>query len=71
MKQMTCAQMGGPETCTFVVSGATAEEMVGNGMGHVTGTHPEMAAQIKRMTPEETTQWMEEFRKKFEAAPEM
>lgn len=71
MKQMTCAQMGGPETCDFIITGRTAEEMVKNGMEHVTQAHPEMAADIKKMTPEETDKWMAEFRVKFEAAEEV
>ena len=71
MKQMTCAQMGGPASCNFVVSGNTAEEMAKNGMDHVTEAHPDMAEQIKKMTPEETTKWMADFQVKFDAQPEM
>jgi predicted small metal-binding protein len=71
MKQMTCAQMGGPATCTFTATGNTAEEMVKNGMAHVEQAHPDMAADIKKMTPEETTKWMEDFKAKFNAAPAM
>jgi len=71
MKQMTCAQMGGPATCNTMISGNTAEEMVKNGMDHINQVHPEMAADIKKMTPEETSQWMADFQKKFDAAPSM
>lgn len=71
MKQMTCAQMGGPATCNTMISGNTAEEMVKNGMDHIMQAHPDMAADIKKMTPEQTTQWMADFQKKFDAAPEM
>ncbi len=71
MKQMTCAQMGGPETCDFVITGSTAEEMATNGTAHVNSSHPELAEQIKKMTSEETTAWMSDFEKKFEALPEM
>jgi len=71
MKQMTCAQMGGPATCNTMISGNTAEEMVKNGMDHINQAHPEMAADIKKMTPEETTKWMADFQKKFDAAPAM
>lgn len=71
MKQMTCAQMGGPADCTTIISGNTAEEMVKNGMVHITQAHPQMAADIKKMTPEETTSWMADFQKKFDAAPAM
>ncbi len=68
---MTCAQMGGPADCTVMLSGNTAEELVKDGMGHVTQAHPEMAANIKKMTPEQTTKWMEDFKPKFDALPEM
>jgi Trk K+ transport system NAD-binding subunit len=71
MKQMTCAQMGGPATCSTIISGNTAEEMVKNGMDHIIQTHPEMAADVKNMTPEATAAWMADFQKKFDAAPEM
>ena len=71
MKQMTCAQMGGPATCTFMVTGNTAEEMTSNGMKHIEEAHAEMAKQIKAMTKEETDKWMMEFKAKFDAAPEM
>ncbi len=71
MKQMTCAQMGGPTTCSFAITGNTPEEMATNGMAHVNNEHPELSEQIKKMTPEETTAWMSDFTKKFEALPEM
>ena len=71
MKQMTCAQMGGPATCSVMLTGNTADEMVQNGMAHVMQAHPDMAADIKKMTPEETTTWMAEFQTKFDALPEM
>ena len=71
MKQITCAQMGGPATCTAVISGNAAEELVGSGMKHVTEAHPDIANGIKAMTKEETAAWMADFRTKFNAAPEM
>jgi hypothetical protein len=71
MKQMTCQQMGGPATCTVVITGNTAEEMVKNGMDHINQAHPEMAADIKKMTPEATSAWMADFQKKFDALAEM
>jgi predicted small metal-binding protein len=71
MKQMTCAQMGGPATCSFVITSKTAEEMATNGMAHVTSSHPELAEQIKKMTAEETSAWMSDFSKKFEALQEI
>lgn len=71
MKQMTCTQMGGPASCTTTISGNTAEEMVTNGMAHIEQHHPDMATDITKMTPEETTAWMADFQKKFDATPEM
>ena len=71
MKQMTCAQMGGPATCNTMISGNTAEEMVANGMKHLTEAHPEMEADMKAMSPEATTKWRADFQAKWDAAPEM
>jgi Trk K+ transport system NAD-binding subunit len=71
MKQMTCAQMGGPATCTTVITGATADEMVKNGTTHVMSSHPDIAEQMKKMTPEQNAAWMADFQKKFDALPEM
>lgn len=62
--------MGGPATCTTAFTGNTPEEIVSSAMKHVEATHPELAAQIKAMTPEETTKWMEEFKVKFSALPD-
>ena len=71
MKQMTCAQMGGPATCTTVMSGNTADEMRANGMKHVLQAHPDMAESMKTMPKEKMDAWMADFQKKFDAAPGM
>jgi len=71
MKKMTCAQMGGPATCQFAMTGATAEEMVQKGTQHVLAAHPDIAEQMKKMTPEQTAQWLADFRPKFAAAVEV
>lgn len=71
MKQITCPAMGGPATCTAVLSGNTADEMVADGMKHVEAAHPEMAADIKKMSPEDMSKWMAEFKPKFDALPEL
>jgi predicted small metal-binding protein len=71
MKQMTCAQMGGPATCAMVISGNTADEMVKNGTKHVEQAHPEMVEDMKKMTPEANEKWTADFKKKFDALPEM
>ena len=49
MKQMTCPAAGGPATCTGTLKGSTAEEMMADGMKHVTSAHPEMAADIAKI----------------------
>jgi predicted small metal-binding protein len=71
MKQIACADMGGPATCTFSVTAATPEQAVDKMMGHVKTAHPDLAADIKKMSSEETSKWMEDFKKQFAAAPEM
>lgn len=71
MKTMTCPAMGGPATCTAVLKGNTMDEMVADGMKHVTEAHPEMAADIAKMTPEDMTKWSAEFKPKFDALPEV
>lgn len=71
MKQIACSAMGGPATCTTTFSGNTPEEVVKNAMDHVMAEHPDLAAQIKGMSAEETTKWMEDFKTKFAALPEM
>jgi predicted small metal-binding protein len=70
MKQMTCAQMGGPKDCDHMIMGNTPEEMVNNGTEHVKKAHPEMAKDMEKMTPEETKKWMDDFKIKFNAAEE-
>ena len=70
MKQMTCPAAGGPADCTDVLHGNTVEEMAADGMKHVAAAHPEMAADIQKMSPEETAKWMAGFKAKFDALPE-
>ena len=71
MKQITCAQMGGPATCTAMLSGNTPEEIVDAGMKHVGASHPEMMEDIKKMSKEDMDKWMMEFKEKWDALPEM
>ena len=59
--------MGGE--CDTEMTANTAEEMATKGMEHVKTSHPDMAAKIVAMTPEETAQWMTDFKPKFDAAP--
>ncbi|HVN26163.1 MAG TPA: DUF1059 domain-containing protein [Candidatus Paceibacterota bacterium] len=69
MKQMTCAQMGGP--CEAVLTGSNPEELMQNGMKHVEEAHPEMAEQIKAMPQAETAKWSADFNKKWDETPDM
>ena len=71
MQQMTCSAAGGPATCTAVLMGNTAEEMVANGTKHVAEAHPEMAADIKSMSKEAMDEWKTGFDKTWNALPEM
>ncbi len=71
MKQMTCARMGGPATCNFMVTGNTAKEMADNGMKHVMQAHPDMADKMKTMSKEDNDKWWAMFQKKWDATPEM
>lgn len=71
MKQMTCAQMGGPADCNFMISGNTPDEMVKKGTIHVKQAHPDMARDMEKMSKADGNKWMADFRKKFDAAPGM
>jgi len=70
MKQMTCAQMGGPADCTATISGATPDEMIKNGMTHLNEAHPQMVKDMEAMPKETMDKWREEFQQKWDAAPE-
>ena len=71
MKTMTCAQMGGE--CDAKITGNTPDEMMMNGMKHLEEVHPKMAADVKAASPTDPMmiQWNENFKKDFEAGPEM
>ncbi len=68
MKTMTCTQLGGP--CEAALSGNTPDELVANAMTHLKETHPEMAADVAKMTPEQMEAWNKDFQAKFAATPE-
>ena len=70
MKQMTCAQMGGPATCTTMISGNSADEMVQNGWKHVEQDHPEMFEKMKDMSKESQDKWQQDFLAKYNETPE-
>ena len=71
MKMMTCAQMGG--MCDVEIKGATADEIMMNGMRHLEETHPEMAASVKAMPKDDPkmVEWNEKFKTDFANAPEV
>lgn len=71
MKQIICREMGGPETCSAIVTGNNPEEIVNNGMDHVRQAHPDLARNIQGMSREETDKWMSEFKSKFDGLPEI
>ena len=63
--------MGGPADCTAVISGNTPQEMIDNGIKHVTEAHPTMAEDMKTMSKETNDQWTADFEKKWAATPDM
>jgi len=65
MKKITCSALGGP--CDHVIEAETKEELMTKAMDHVKAAHPEMVADIEKMTPEEKEAWANE---KWAAAPE-
>ncbi len=69
MKQLTCAQMGGP--CDAPIMGNDMNEMAENGMKHLQEVHPEMAADMAKMSPEDNAKWMADMQPKFDTAPTM
>ena len=62
--------MGGP--CDAAISGNTPEEMMGNGMKHIEGAHPEMAADIKAMpeTDPKMVEWSKKFHETWASTPD-
>jgi len=69
MKTMTCKDMGGP--CDAKISGKDPEDMIQNGMKHVEKDHPEMAADIEKMSDEDSEKWRADFQAKWDEAPEL
>lgn len=58
MKNVTCAKLGGP--CDHVIAAETKEELMAKGMEHIKAAHPEMAADIEKMSDEEMAKWKTE-----------
>ena len=67
---MTCAEIGGPATCTVSFSAETPEQMIDQAWKHIQQAHPEMAADIKNNSKETNDKWMAEFKEKFYALAE-
>lgn len=68
MKKMKCSAFGGP--CDEVIVAATKEEMLSKGMDHVRAAHPEMVADIEKMTPEQNAEWQTMFDKAWDETPD-
>lgn len=62
--------MGGPETCTFMLTGSTSEEMLDSGWKHIQAEHPDMAKRIMENPKDVNDKWMAEFKERFDALPE-
>ena len=62
--------MGGPATCSVVMTGNSADEMIANGMEHLKQAHPDMVVSMNAMSKEAMDKWRADFQVKFDAAPE-
>lgn len=62
--------MGG--MCDTPISGNSKDELMANGMRHLEEAHPEMAAGVKAMSPDDPmmVEWAKKFDEMYEAAPE-
>ncbi len=67
MKQIKCSEMGGPATCNVILTGSTAQEMIGNGWKHLQEAHPEGAKNIMSNPKEVNDKWMADFSANFES----
>jgi hypothetical protein len=66
MKQIKCSEMGGPETCNEVITGANAQEMIDVGWKHLQEAHPEVSQKIMNNPKDENDKWMDDFKANFE-----
>lgn len=73
MKTMTCRDMGG--ACDEMISGNTVEEIVANGGKHLMSMNDDAHKPAQAMmqdsqnNPIAMQQWMDDFKKKFDALP--
>ena len=72
MKKMTCREMGG--VCDEAIEADTAEEMTQKGHDHVAQAtdpdHIKLKEDMDASGEEGMAKWKEEFRKKWEEAPD-
>jgi len=73
MKKMTCRELGGP--CDMELHGETPDEIMHKAGEHIMQANDEEHAKVgKKMEEmkgtEEGNKWKEDFKKKFEKAPE-
>lgn len=64
---MTCIQMGG--SCSVIMSGETADELLSCGYTHVLQNHPEIVQRVMRMSEAERTAWTLDFQARWDQAP--
>ena len=62
MKKATCADIGGPKTCTETFTAETPEKMIDQAWKHLQKDHPEMAKNIMSNSKEENDKWMNGFK---------
>ncbi len=64
--KVSCNKVGGPAVCPYVAEGNSPEEIIGKISEHGMTTHPEVKAQMEKMTEEEKKQWTEMVKTKIE-----
>ena len=76
MKKLRCKDLGGP--CEEEITGNSFEELGNNCKAHVMEqitngdlAHTEAAVQMKSASPEEQQAMVAEFKRKYDAAPDM
>ncbi|MDE1874622.1 MAG: DUF1059 domain-containing protein [Patescibacteria group bacterium] len=70
MKTITCRQLGG--TCDAPLRANSQEEMMKVGMDHVQKAHPDMAADIKKMSKNDPAmvEWQAKFDETWASTPD-
>ncbi len=65
---MTCRDMGG--VCDMEFTAHNAKEIIMKGEEHIKKNHPEIAEQMKKMSPDEKKKWDDEFTDKWNNTPD-